>query len=96
VVHPISSGSSGAAGEGTGVGAEAAYEAGGGVAARTSASTRRMGTATGVEVDPSDAVAEYASTSIGFSSLSSVMWTTSGTIGGTAGGASGVGATGVN
>jgi hypothetical protein len=45
-----------------------------------------MGTTTSVEVDPFDAVAKYASTSIGSSSSSSVMWTTSGTIGGTAGG----------
>jgi hypothetical protein len=60
VVHPISSGSSGAAGEGTGVGAEAAWEAGGGVAAGTGASTGGMGKATGVEVDPSDVVAEDA------------------------------------
>jgi hypothetical protein len=54
-----------------------------------------MGTATGVEVDPFEEVAEYASTSIGYSS-SSVMWTTSGTTGGTAGGAGGAGAAGVN
>jgi hypothetical protein len=55
-----------------------------------------MGTTTGVEVDPFDEVAEYASTSIGSSSLSLVMWMTLGTTGGTAGGAGGAGATGVN
>jgi hypothetical protein len=54
-----------------------------------------MGTATGVEVDPFDAIAEYASTSIG-SSSSSVMWMTSGTTGGTTSGAGGAGAAGVN
>jgi hypothetical protein len=55
-----------------------------------------MGTTIGVEVDPFDEVAEYASTSIGSSTLSSVMWTTTGTTGGTAGGAGGAGAAGVN
>jgi hypothetical protein len=93
VVHPISSGSSGVAGEVTSVGAEATCEAGGGVTAGTSASTGGMGTTTGVEVDPFDSVAEYASTSIGSTSSSSVMWTTSGTTGGTA---SGAGDAGVN
>jgi hypothetical protein len=73
VVHPISSGSSGAVGEDTSVGAEAAWEAGGGVAAGTGASTGGMGMATGVEAGPSDAVAEDASTSMGSSSSSSVM-----------------------
>jgi hypothetical protein len=48
----------------------------------------------GVKADPSDEVAGYASTFIGSSSSSSVMWTTLGTTGGTAGGASGAGGAG--